>query len=144
MWLFTTFGYFSVVQKPGMRDLTVRARVRADLVRLRRGYLPELGRTVTGAGTDYPFRAVVSREAFARALAQVAREIRYANFKDEAVRRLGPARGAVYRDVWKSVAKLETLDASSEGPSSRDDPRAVKFTPAPRPKANSLRRPASA
>jgi hypothetical protein len=27
MWIFTPFGFFSVVQKPGMSSLTVRARV---------------------------------------------------------------------------------------------------------------------
>ncbi len=34
MWLFTKFGFFSVVQKPGEARLTVRARVAADLERL--------------------------------------------------------------------------------------------------------------
>ena len=36
MWLFTTVGFFSVVQKPGTDKLTVRARVAPDLDRLRR------------------------------------------------------------------------------------------------------------
>lgn len=35
MWLMTTFGYFSVVQKLGTTGLTIRARVPAELARLR-------------------------------------------------------------------------------------------------------------
>ncbi|MBI4704877.1 MAG: hypothetical protein HY744_27550 [Deltaproteobacteria bacterium] len=42
MWLFTSFGFFSVVQKPGEEGLTVRARVRSDLERPREQYLPGL------------------------------------------------------------------------------------------------------
>lgn len=33
MWLVTNFGFFSVVQKKGDDFLTVRARVRSDLLR---------------------------------------------------------------------------------------------------------------
>jgi hypothetical protein len=47
MWLFTTFGFFSVVQKSHSDGLTVRARDAADLDRLRAEYLPELSATVT-------------------------------------------------------------------------------------------------
>ena len=48
MWLFTNFGFFSVVQKPGERDLTVRSRLRSDLERLRERYLPTLGPVISG------------------------------------------------------------------------------------------------
>ena len=142
MWLFTTFGCFSIVQKPGTPGLTVRARVRGDLDRLREGYLPELGPTLEGGGTDYPYRAAVPHEAFARALAQIGREIHYSNFKNETVRQLGAMRGAVYHDVWQSVAKLETLDAVPVGQSSGGDRGPVRPKGAHRPKATSARRPA--
>lgn len=42
MWLFTTFGFFSIIEKEKGDVLTVRARVRADLDRLRECYLPSL------------------------------------------------------------------------------------------------------
>ena len=61
MWLFTTFGFFSIVQKPGQRHLCIRARSAADLDRLRARYLPALGPIETGTGTDYPHRAHVPR-----------------------------------------------------------------------------------
>ena len=47
MWLFTRFGFFSIVRKPGDDNLTVRARVAADLDALREQYLPELSATTT-------------------------------------------------------------------------------------------------
>ena len=75
MWILTTVGFFSIVQKPRQTGLTIRTRVAADLDRLRTTYLPTLSATVTGAGTDYPFRATVGREEFALALAQIARDI---------------------------------------------------------------------
>ena len=56
MWLFTTFGFFSVVQKePGDDFLTVRARDPKDLDRLRER-VPELGPTELKGG-DYCCRA---------------------------------------------------------------------------------------
>lgn len=42
MWLVTIIGFFSIVQKPGQAGLTIRARVAADLDRLREQYLPTL------------------------------------------------------------------------------------------------------
>ncbi len=35
MWLFTNFGFFSVVQKDASGDLTIRSRTKSDLDRLR-------------------------------------------------------------------------------------------------------------
>lgn len=57
MWLMTRFGFFSVVQKPGETDLTVRARVEADLLALKAAYLPSMGPILANAGTDYQYRA---------------------------------------------------------------------------------------
>ena len=60
--------FLSVVQKPGEAQLTVRARVAADLDPLRERYVPSLSATVANDGTDYPFRARVSRKAFSEAM----------------------------------------------------------------------------
>ena len=111
MWLFTTVGFFSAVRKPGDTELTVRARARRDLDALRATYLPELGPTVAHAGTDYPYRARVPHEAFARALAAVAREIDYDNFKDAVADRQGYARAHAYAKVWQVLLGLERDDA---------------------------------
>ena len=99
MWIFTPFGFFSVVQKQGSPVLTVRARVRDDLDRLRERYLPSLSPTITGAGTDYRYRATVPHEKLAHAMAAIVRDIDYCNFKSEVARRDGPSRAGVYHEV---------------------------------------------
>lgn len=107
MWLFTTLGFFSVVQKPGDGHLTVRARVATDLDRLREAYLPTLSPTIAHGGTDYPFRATVGHEELARGFADLAREISYANFKDAVATTAGHQRAALYGEVWATLLALE-------------------------------------
>lgn len=106
MWLITNLGFFSVVRKPGDVDLTVRARVREDLERLR-AQVPELGEVREGGGTDYPFRATVSPEALGRGFGQLVTGIDYANFKSEVARRMGMARERVYAEIWGVLHRLE-------------------------------------
>lgn len=110
MWIFTPFGYFSVVQKQGSSSLTVRARVREDLDRLREQYLPSLSPTIAGAGTDYRYRATVPHENLALAMAAIVRDIDYSNFKSEVAQREGPTREAVYHKVWDALWQLERIE----------------------------------
>lgn len=103
MWLFTSIGFFSVVQKPGTDYLTVRSRVASDLEQLRERYMPELSATIEGVGSDYPFRATISHKDFAQGLAQVALDINYGNFKDEVARQMGDDRADIYGKVWATL-----------------------------------------
>jgi 8-oxo-dGTP pyrophosphatase MutT (NUDIX family) len=127
MWLFTTVGFFSVVQKAGTSTLTVRARVGEDLDRLRATYLPELGSTVKKGGSDYPFRATVSHDAFALGMARLVKAIDYPNFKDAAERIFGKARGKVYGKVWADLLALEEAPPPSKmgGSGAHRNPRKV-------------------
>lgn len=109
MWLFTTFGFFSIVQKQPGDLLTVRARVRADLERLRE-HLPSMSEIVEGAGTDYPYRTTVERERFAEALAALGRSIDYSNFKEAVADELGPAREALCHEVWSAMQGAEAAE----------------------------------
>ena len=113
MWLITTFGFFSVVQKHGTDHLTVRARVAADLDALRDRYLPELGETITGAGTDYAHRATCSHAAFAAAQVKIALDIDYGNFKNQVAQTQGGARAKLYSELWSVLHKLEKLDGAA-------------------------------
>jgi hypothetical protein len=105
MWIFTPFGFFSIVQKPGDTKLTVRARVAEDLDNLRTR-VPGLGETVAGAGTDYRYRATVSPTNLGIGLAQIIRGLDYSNFKTEVHRQQGPARAAAYGLVWGQLLDL--------------------------------------
>ena len=107
MWLITTFGFFSAVQKPGDAELTVRARVRADLEALREKYAPALGEITESAGTDYPFRARITHEAFAEAVRRAALDVHYDNFKSEVARVQGWGREGVYAKVWSVLRGLQ-------------------------------------
>ena len=91
MWLLIPEGFYSVVQKNGETDLSVRARVKDDLERLRERYLPELSEIIETPQGDYRYRAWVDRASFADALARIGQELDYDNFKSEVARR-DPAR----------------------------------------------------
>ena len=107
MWLFTNFGFYSVVQKSGEDCLTVRSRVREDLDRLRDNALPSLGETLDRVGTDYPFRAQVSHEDFGEALKKIALNLDYSNFKNAVNHELGARRADVRHNVWSELLELE-------------------------------------
>lgn len=107
MWIFTTFGFFSVVQKKGQEHLTVRARAREDLDALRSRYLPGLSKTIAHGGTDYPFRATVMHDEFAEAMVEIVRDVAYPNFKDQVLHEAGSHRAHVYGRVWTDLLELE-------------------------------------
>lgn len=110
MWVFTNAGFFSVVEKPEDRDagtLTVRSRVKADLDALREQFMPELGPTIKGVGTDYAFRAKISREAFSEGMKRVGEAIHYDNFKNEISAKQSHRRANIYSKVWTALLPLE-------------------------------------
>ncbi len=125
MWLVTTFGYFSIVQKNsdrGAGTLTVRARLRKDLELLKQKYLPTLGPIESRGGVDYPYRAKAPREDLAKAFAQAIMDLTYSNFKAEVALQLGHRREDLYNDVWMALRKLQTLEASASLPAPAQPP----------------------
>jgi hypothetical protein len=109
MWCYTRYGFYSVVQKPGDQDLTIRSRVRADLERLKLHYLPKLSEIVETNDSDYKFRAKATHAAFADALYHIAQDIDYPNFKDTVAQQQGSDRAKVYTSVWASTMRLTDL-----------------------------------
>src|SRR4051812_16928182 len=98
MWLVTNFGFFSIVEKPEDKQagtLTIRARVKSDLVALRERYLPSLGE-ITGGGTDYKCRAKATRDAVAMAIFKAVLDLGYNNFKSSVGKAQGPKRESLY------------------------------------------------
>jgi hypothetical protein len=106
MWLLIPEGFFSIVQKEGEEELCVRVRVRADLDRLRETYLPALGETVETPGGDYRDRAWIGRDELAAGMAEIARNLDWANFKDEVAYR-DSSRAHVYGQVWGVLGELQ-------------------------------------
>lgn len=106
MWLFTTFGFFSIVQKRDDDRLCVRARAADDLDRLRERYLPTLSATSTTTHTDYPHRAWIGGAELAVGLTKVAGDITYPNFKSAVRKELGSRRAAYCHDVWSAMYPL--------------------------------------
>ena len=110
MWLLTTEGFFSVVEKTEDREsglLTVRARTRADLDCLRESDLPELGPANSGQGGEYPFWAKVTRAACAEGMKRMVERLDYPSFKNAVFTRQGPHRARVYGKVWRDLIELE-------------------------------------
>lgn len=125
MWLFLSGGFLSVVADPKSDRLVARARVRADLERLRTYFA--FGPILENAGTDYRYRARITRAAFADGLATAGSEIDYRNFKNEVLDRLGPQRAAVYHDVWATL-----LDGLDDDPRPRNLPMVTNVPTTPR------------
>lgn len=108
MWLFTRFGFFSIVRKPGDADdtLTLRSRTRGDLLRLKRHHLPVLQDPVAQPGSPYPWRAGCPAEALAWAMPGLVRDIDYPHFRDEVALSLGADRAARHTRVWHALFGL--------------------------------------
>ena len=113
MWLFTIYGFFSVVFKDG--KVNIRTRVKGDLETLLTLW-PNHGGDIRARGTppkilttpdnDYPYRILVDEfawEYIAEKLAESVMDVE--NFKDEVTKRQGKARHDVYLDVWRILAR---------------------------------------
>ena len=116
MWIITPLGFFSIVQKPGdlaAGTLTVRARVRSDLEALKAAVLPGLGVITESKSTDYRFRATALRSLVEAAMAQLAQQLDYSNFKNQVAKVQGSHRAHLYHDVWAVLNQMQG-DASYE------------------------------
>ena len=110
MWLLTTFGFFSIVEKPedrGTGMVTVRARVRGDIESLRAKYLPGLSEIESTPDHDYAWRGRVTKGDLAAGLGRIALDINYANFETEVAQHMGYARELIYHDVYETLSALQ-------------------------------------
>jgi hypothetical protein len=109
LWIFSGFGYFSVIEHRQDRDLLlVRSRVKGDLELLQQKWLPNLGDIVaTPTGADYPYRALAWRKEFAEAMSKAVLSIDYTNFKNGVSRTQGYARHNLYMQVWSIMKAAE-------------------------------------
>ena len=123
MWLFTKVGFFSAVEAAEPQPelgaagdvLSIRARIEGDLDKLRSAYAPKLGPTIMLPNRDYPYRAYITKEAFAEALCRASLDIDYGNFKSMIEQVFGLARELLYAKVWSVMNDAEAKLRSSKG-----------------------------
>jgi hypothetical protein len=85
----------------------IRARVSGDLENLRKTYMFKLGPTLQHGGTDYPYRALISKKEFAKGVARIAMDVDYGNFKSKIAELQGWDREQLYSRVWGVMAGAE-------------------------------------
>ena len=101
MWLCTNSAFLSIVFKDCAEDeLLVRARRDGDIERV----FPD-AKVIRSTNSDYLYRAVVSRNEVATAMAAQIQDIDYGNFKssvdDEVLHH-------AYLKVWQAMAALQS------------------------------------
>jgi hypothetical protein len=100
MWIYTTDGFYSVVEDHNDPDcLWVRARVEGDLERL----WPDADVLETPEA-DYRYRAALGRQAVAAAVAKAVLGIGYGNFKDSI---MDHRRSLFYVRIWAIMAEMQ-------------------------------------
>ena len=100
MWIFLPESFISVVQKPGDTDtLTVRARIKGDI----ESVFPEAC-VEADKGTDYKYRARVSRQAVAQVLHDQVMDLNWGTFKGEVKDR---KRHDAYMNVWRAMYAVQ-------------------------------------
>lgn len=100
MWIYLNDAFLSIVahrDEPAM--LLVRARVNGDIERVFRW-----ANVLATPTADYPYRATISREDVADALAQRALEISYTNLKASVP---DPVRHDAYFGAYNATVRLE-------------------------------------
>ena len=102
MWIYTTDGFYSVVQKDW--GLMVRSRVKGDLEKL---FPKKMHRHIIQTpDADYLYRILVGRDEFEEAMIKAMRRINYPNFKD-AVHEKDKRRVAYYTRVWATMYQMQ-------------------------------------
>lgn len=122
MWTFTQTGFYSVVAYDAGRDgmrlevpsgtspdalLLVRCRARADLDALLSVLELSPQRAASSPRADYPHRAVLTRDEWARFLSREVEALDYPNFKSRVSAAQGDRRHAAYMRVWGILGDIE-------------------------------------
>lgn len=107
MWIMTTDGFFSAVQKDSSdpNTITVRARSFVDLHNL----LSSLGsekNILELTRHDYPYRVILTRDEWTSYIVNAASKMSYSNFKD-AVAGINKSRSITYSNVWYDLLEIE-------------------------------------
>lgn len=106
MWVITTRGFYSAVAHREEPDrLIIRARCRSDIQALR-DLLPD-AEPYRLERSDYEWRLECWAAEWASAMAVMALEVDYPNFKDAVKERQGVRRAHILMHVWQALLGLE-------------------------------------
>lgn len=108
MWIMTTAGFFSAVEDstdPEKNHVVVRARKLEDLVNLS-SYLTDAHDITASEKSDYRFRIRITKQEWSDAVAKIADDIDYSNFKAR-VWEIDKNRANLYGDVWAILYSLQ-------------------------------------
>ncbi|MBT4976495.1 MAG: hypothetical protein HOM86_04055 [Gemmatimonadetes bacterium] len=113
MWIFTPFGFFSIVHKTydAPEQLTIRARVRGDLENLV-SHLPSASAIREDINADYRFRITAEKDDVAYLMARLVVDLDYDNFKNQVAKEQGYDRAACYGEVWSTLYELQSTEAA--------------------------------
>src|SRR5947209_1813970 len=116
MWLFTIYGFYSVVQdKKDAQRIQVRARVKDDIERLvefaKRSGTSEAMEIISTPRADYAYRVVMNRSLWEQLARHLTADINYTNFKDAIHGE--PDRDDAYLDVWATMSELQRRRTNS-------------------------------
>jgi len=109
MWLFTSSGFISIVEKDADR-LAVRARDSLSLSSLAQSYGVEIRSTPTA---DYPYRIFITKDQFKNWLSNQPGQIDYKNFKSEVSITRGKNFANALLKVWSAMHAIEDMQARS-------------------------------
>ena len=102
MWVAFNNAFLSIVQnRNNSSELLVRARVKGDIERV----FPEAG-TFEDLTADYKYRALITRDEVAKAMASQVSEINYDNFKNS-ISKNEYQRHDAYLKVWGNLRTLQ-------------------------------------
>lgn len=106
MWVFTKYGFFSIVQHG--QWYAVRARSRMHLERLKKRFEFLADTPIDEkSGTDYPCRIYMDRGDLLTVVTSLAGEISYTNFKKQVGTKDAMYSRAVAA-VWAIMARMES------------------------------------
>jgi hypothetical protein len=110
MWLFTTSGFISIIEKDA-NHLAVRARDSLSLSPLAQSYDVVIRRTPTA---DYPYRVFITKDQFKNWLSNQPGQVQYKNFKSEVTITRGKKFSNALLKVWSAMHLVEDQEARSK------------------------------
>lgn len=131
MWLFTDFGFFSIVRVRGSSSqLMIRARARRDIETLLQRHeekmkdrhpegpnvLPfKLPDIIETTDSDYRFRVIVPDSDVGLILLNEVMGIGYDNFKNQVAKTLGRERVGDLHEVWSTMFRVQLREHGRQG-----------------------------